>query len=122
MQATMKIYTKEYTDTKKKQTYTFYKGILLNNSKTKAVFGDIKFYVKREEVEDILNGITSGVFNVELVNISQKTFKSNDEQDIVKHVFEVRSLTPLADSKDFEDKLEEVLNKENQKNIDAVLR
>ena len=116
MKILAKIYEKNMLDNQGKVMYSFHNLITLNKDNTRAIYGNIKWYIKKEEVLSKLSKGNS-IFEVNVVRISDKTTSKGNKVN----VFDINSLEPALKAKDYENVLNNILEKSNIEKIQKVL-
>lgn len=119
MKKTIKIYSREYTNEKTKQNFTVNKLIALNDRKDKVLYGDIKWYIKRELVNELLGENMGGIFDADITKIVKKEYKGADGKTHINLVFEISSLEPSMNL-DFDNELTKQLSKINDETIKSI--
>ena len=116
MKILAKIYEKKMLDNQGKIMYSFYNLITLNKDNTRVIYGNIKWYIKKEEV---LSKLSKGnnIFEVNVIRISDKTTSKGNKVN----VFEINSLETTLKAKDYENVLNNILEKTNIEKIQKVL-
>lgn len=117
MKRTIKIYLKEHLDPRTKQTWIFYKGIALNDVEKQAIFADIKWFVKKEIVKEIVGN--GGIFDVEIKGIKERKYITKNGDSKTGYIFEISEIEPTKNLH-FLDKLEDILQKGNREFIEKV--
>lgn len=116
MKILAKIYEKKMIDNQGKVMYSFHNLITLNKDNTRVIYGNIKWYIKKEEVLLKLSKGNS-IFEVNVVRISDKTTSKGNKVN----VFDINSLETTLKAKDYENILNSVLEKTNIEKIQKVL-
>lgn len=122
MKKKIKIYTVEHFDNKTKQTWYFQKGLSINSTEDKVVYGDIKWYVKREILDNLLGEKKGGLFEVNISKVLTKEITTKNNEKILVHTFEINDIKPLSSDDDFDNKLSTILDKTNQEHMQQVFK
>lgn len=116
MKILAKIYEKNMLDNQGKVMYSFHNLITLNKDNTRVIYGNIKWYIKKDEVLLKLSK-GKGIFEVNVVRISDKTTSKGNKVN----VFEINSLETTPKEKDYENVLNNILEKTNIEKIQKIL-